>query len=138
MKKIKLGKISSHFFLIIVSITIIIPLVYLVSISFSDEADIIHNGYPLIPRVFSTVAYQQAFAVPELIGRAYGVTIFVTVVGTVMSLLMTAGIAYVASRRDYKFRKITSLFLLIPLLFNGGMVSQYIINTQIFHLDDTI
>lgn len=138
LKKLSIGKIASHVLLILVSFAIIIPLVYLVSISFSDEADIIKNGYSLIPRVFSLRAYEQAFAVPELVFQAYGVTMFVTVVGTTMSLMMTAGIAYVASRRDFKYKKLISMFLLLPLLFNGGMVSQYIINTQIFHLDNTI
>ena len=138
MRRITIGKIASHLFIILICITIIIPLMYIVSISFTSDSYIVHNGYSLLPREFNTIAYRQAFAVPEMLIRSYGVTIFVTTAGTSLSLSMTTGIAYVASRRDFRYRKFLSVFLLIPLLFNGGMVSQYLVNTQLFHLGDTI
>ncbi len=138
MRKFTVGKALSFLVLTLISATIIIPLIYMISISFSSDASVIEYGYTLIPKDFTLEAYRQAFAVPEMISRAYGVTAFVTVVGTTCSLFITAGIAYVVSRKDYAYRKITSIFLFFPLLFNGGMVSQYLVNTQIFHLNDTI
>ena len=96
------------------------------------------NGYRLLPEHINFDAYKQIFSTGQTIVRAYGVTIFVTVVGTAMSLFLTTTIAYVVSRRDFPYRRFYSLFLLMPLLFNGGMVASYIINSQLLHLNDKI
>jgi putative aldouronate transport system permease protein len=120
------------------SVLILLPLWYMAAVSFSRDADIAVHGYSFIPRAISLTAYRQAFAVPKIILNAYGVTALVTVLGTFMSLMLTTALAYTLSRRDYAYRKFTSVFALIPLLFNGGMVSQYLINTQVLRLNDTI
>lgn len=131
-------KIMNYSFIIVVSTLFIIPFLYIVSISLSQEIDIIKYGYKLVPPNISFYAYEQAFAAPEIILRAYGVSIFVTVVGTMLTLSMSTGIAYVVSRKDYAYRKLTSVFLFIPLLFNGGLVSQYIVITKVFHLSNNL
>jgi putative aldouronate transport system permease protein len=120
------------------SVLILLPLWYMVSVSFSNDADISVFGYSFFPRNISLTAYRQAFAVPHIIINAYGVTALVTALGTFMSLMITTALAYPLSRRDYAYRKFTSVYVLIPLLFNGGMVSQYLINTQVLKLSDTI
>ncbi len=124
--------------LAIISVVIILPLLYMISVSFSSDGDIARHGYALIPKTLSLTAYKQAFAVPKVILNAYGVTLFVTAVGTFCSLMITTALAYAMARKDYAYRKFTSAYSLIPLLFNGGMVSQYVINTQVLHLNDTI
>lgn len=124
--------------LTLMSVLILLPLWYMVSVSFSSDRDIAQYGYSFIPRNFSLTAYKQAFAVPKIILNAYGVTTLTTVLGTFMSLMMTTALAYPLARKDYAYRRFTSAFVLIPLLFNGGMVSQYLINTQLLHLNDTI
>lgn len=122
----------------IICITIIFPLLYIVAVSFSKESSIAEIGYKLIPKEWSLDAYKQVFASSGLIGNAYLVSFFVTIVGTIMSLYLTTTIAYVASRKDFKYHKIIGMFLIFPLLFNGGMVSSYIVNTQLLNLDNTI
>lgn len=137
-KSLDLAIIPMHLCLIIFGAVIITPLLYVLAISFSRDQDIVEYGYSIIPHVFSTLAYQQAFANPIIITRAYGVSIVVTLVGTIMSLFLTMTVAYVATRKDYAYRKFTSYYLIIPLLFNGGMVASYIINSQVLHLNDKI
>ncbi len=124
--------------LTILSLIILVPMLYVLSVSFSTDKEIVEAGYQLIPKTFSLNAYQQIFATSSIIFNAYAVTIFVTVVGTIMSLYLTTTIAYAASRKDFKYRKFLNMFLLFPLLFNGGMVSSFIVNTQILHLDNKI
>lgn len=124
--------------LTILSLIILVPMLYVLSVSFSTDEEIVEAGYQLIPKTFSLNAYQQIFATSSIIFNAYAVTIFVTVVGTIMSLYLTTTIAYAASRKDFKYRKFLNMFLLFPLLFNGGMVSSFIVNTQILHLDNKI
>jgi putative aldouronate transport system permease protein len=75
---------------------------------------------------------------PGTIVRSYGVTIFVTFIGTVVSLLLTATMAYPLSRSVLPFRKGLSFFVFFTILFNGGLVPWYLVFTQLFHLKDSI
>lgn len=135
------SRIYKGFLLLVISlvcIVILIPLFYMIAVSFSSDSDIMTYGYRLIPKTFTLDAYTQVFTTSGLIFNAYGITIIVTLGGTLMSLYLTTTIAYVASRRDFKYRRPLGLFLLFPLLFNGGMVASYIVNTQLLHLNNSI
>ena len=123
---------------IIISIVVIIPLAYVVSISFSTSGDIVKYGYTLIPHTFSLTAYEYLFQVPKQIITGYGVSIAVTLMGTALGLALSSSIAYVMTRRDYRYRKITSLYVFFTMLFNGGLVPFYIVMTKILHVQDTI
>ena len=68
----------------------------------------------------------------------YGVTIIVTIVGTLGSLMLTALYAYPLYRKDFPFRRFFSMFLFITMLFNGGLVPFYILYTQYLRLKDSI
>jgi putative aldouronate transport system permease protein len=131
------GNIVNLFF-IVVSVLMIMPIVLLVITSISSEQSILNYGYKFIPNEISFAAYEHIFKVPGQILRAYGVTIFVTVVGTLMSLLFTAMLAYVIARRDYPFRKSTTIFVFFTMMFSGGLVPTYILITQYLHLKDSI
>ena len=137
-KKMRPGVIVSIVIMSILSLAIILPLLYVVSVSFTSDKDIVQYGYRLIPHRICLDAYKHIFNTAHVILRAYGVTILVTILGTFCSLSLTTVIAYVAARRDFPYRKLYSIFLLIPLLFNGGMVATYIVNSQVLHLTDTI
>ena len=137
-RKARAGQIPSILVMSLLSLLILLPLLYIIAISFTSDAEIVENGYRLLPEHINFDAYKQIFSTGQTIVRAYGVTIFVTVVGTAMSLFLPTTIAYVVSRRDFPYRRFYSLFLLMPLLFNGGMVASYIINSQLLHLNDKI
>ncbi|MCX7709331.1 MAG: carbohydrate ABC transporter permease [Clostridia bacterium] len=133
-----IAKILINLILVILSLACIIPFAIVVSSSLTDQQAIIENGYNLFPKVFSTLAYQYILADPSQIAKAYGVTILVTVVGTAMSLLISACFAYVLSRRDFPYRNKLSLFLFITMIFNGGLVPGYILVAQVLHLKNTV
>ena len=69
---------------------------------------------------------------------SYAVTIFVTVTGTLLGLLIMSMYAYAMSRKDFRLSKFLAIFLLIPMLFNGGQLSGYIIFTSVYHLKDNL
>lgn len=137
-KSKKSGSLIGVIVLGIICLLIIIPLVYVLSISLSHDSDIVTYGYRLIPKRLTLDAYRFVFASAKTIFRAYGVTILVTVLGTFMSLFLTTTLAYVASRKDFPYRKPLGAFMVFTLLFNGGMVASYIVNTQVLHLGNTI
>ena len=136
--KYKLGDFITHLFLAAVGITCVVPLILIVSSSFSNEDDIAKYGYSLIPRHFTTFAYEYILKVPSQILRSYGVTTFVTIVGSGLALLMMSLLAYVLSRPNFIYRKQLSFFVFFTMLFNGGLVPWYIWLTQGLHIKDSI
>jgi putative aldouronate transport system permease protein len=75
---------------------------------------------------------------PETIFMSYGVTAFVTILGTGVSLLLTTITGYVLSRRDFYYRNPLSLFFFFTTLFNGGLVPWYLLCTRYLHLTNSI
>lgn len=116
----------------------LIPLLIIISGSFTSEQYIRFHGYSLIPGQFSAEAYAALFKSPQKIINAYGVSIFITITGTAISLVLTTMTAYVISRKDFKYRNILSFFFYFTTLFNGGMVSTYIFYIQYLHLKDSL
>jgi putative aldouronate transport system permease protein len=143
-KKIKLSPSSKvfYFFCYLVvtlsALICLIPFILLVSGSFTSEQWIRFHGFSLWPGEFSVESYKLIFMTPERIVRAYGVTIFITVVGTFLGLLLTTLTAYVIGRKDFKYRNRFSFYFYFTTLFNGGMVSTYIYYIQYLHLKDNI
>ncbi|NLO85933.1 MAG: carbohydrate ABC transporter permease [Clostridiales bacterium] len=123
---------------VIVAITCLVPFLMLISASFTQEAEIMRHGYALWPKEFSTEAYQTLFRNPEDIFRAYGVTIFITIVGTFCGLFIISMTAYVLSRKDFKYRNKLTFFFYFTTLFNGGMISTYIFFIRYLGLKDNL
>jgi putative aldouronate transport system permease protein len=116
----------------------ILPFLLVVSVSFTDEKLIIVDGYRFIPQQFSLNAYRYLMLDFSQIAKAYGVSIFVTIVGTTMSLLLTALFAYPISRTDLPYRNFFAFFIFFTMLFNGGLVPWYLVYTKMLHLQNSI
>lgn len=123
---------------IIMCVLIVFPFVILVSVSLSDEKDIVFNGYNIIPRVFSTASYEFVFKNPTSILNAYKVTIIYSIVSMFVNTMVMALVAYPLSRKELKGRTAISFFLYFTTLFSGGLIPSYILNTQYLHLGDTM
>jgi len=125
--------------MIFLSLAAILPFILLFMSSITDEKALLVDGYSFFPRIFSTYAYEYLFVTNRSsILRSYGTTLFVTVVGTALSLLIAPMLAWPLSRKDYPRRKIISFFVFFTMLFNGGLVPNYIMWTQIFNVKNTI
>ena len=123
---------------ILLAIACVFPLLLVVSAAFTDETSLAIEGYKLWPSKFSLEAFSYIFQSPKQILMSYGVTIFVTVAGTIGGLLVTSMLAYVIARKDFKFSRVLSFLIFFTLLFNGGMVPSYIMISRYYHLKDTI
>ena len=123
-------KKKKHIFIHMIFITgcllIILPLLIILGSSFQSQQDIAINGYRIIPKEFSALSYQMIFKNPTSILNAYGVTAFTTVVGVIISMLLCTSFAYVLSRENYRYRKILMFYIFFTMLFNGGMVANYL------------
>ena len=125
--------------LILCAACAIIPFWLLVASSLSSEESLVQYGYGFWPREWSLYAYRWLFSTNGVkVLRAYGITMFITVVGTGLSLLIAPLLAYPLSRRDYKRAKLFTFVVFFTMLFNGGVVPSYIMWTQLFHIKNTI
>ena len=116
----------------------VLPLILVVIVSFSSEQSIFQNGYSFFPSEWSLDAYRFFFRLGDQLVRSYGITIFVTVAGTLFSLIITAMFAYVLSRAGYAYNRLFTLLMLFTMLFNGGIVATYMVNTQILGLGNSL
>ena len=116
----------------------VLPLILVIMVSFSSEQSIFIKGYSFFPEEFSLEAYRFFLKLGDQIIRSYGITLFVTLVGTLFSLMITTMLSSVLSRPDYRYGKILTMMLLFTMLFNGGMVPSYMVNTQLLGLRDSV
>lgn len=137
-KKRRFGQIILSTLLVLLGCAIIIPFLLILGVSFSNEHDIMLNGYKLIPEHVDLSAYQYVLQSPGEILQAYKITIIFATVGTLMTVFFTALIAYPISRPDMKGKKIINYMLLITMLFSGGLAPTYILNTRYLHLNNSI
>jgi putative aldouronate transport system permease protein len=101
-----------------------------ISGSLSSEEAVRTNGFGLLPQDFSLQAYKTVFQEPGVIGRAYMVTILLTITGTLLGLFLQTMTAYVLSRKDFVWRNKFSFFFYFTMLFSGGLVPYYILMTR--------
>jgi putative aldouronate transport system permease protein len=128
----------AHTVMICLSIFALLPFVLLIIASFTDNQTAIIYGYSFTPKKWSLEAFDYIFREWRTIGRAYGVTIIVTALGTTMSLLITSMLAYTLSKDDLPGRNILMFIVIFTMLFNGGIVSSYFIYNSIFKIRNTI
>ncbi|NLX77664.1 MAG: carbohydrate ABC transporter permease [Clostridiaceae bacterium] len=130
-------KIFSVITLTILVIFAFLPFVLIFVTSFTDEVFLIKHGYSFFPKKLSLNSYKYLFNNYYTILRAYGVSVFVTAVGTGAGILITTMLAYPMARKDFKYRNILAFVAFFTLLFNGGIVPSYIMWTRVFSINNT-
>ncbi|MGG6312349.1 carbohydrate ABC transporter permease [Paenibacillus macerans] len=127
----------SYLFMLAFSIFCIIPFILIVSSSFSDEKSVQQTGFALIPKHLSVFAYKVVFQ-DNTIFNAYKVTIIFTILGTILCLIFTSAMAYALSVRTFTHRNKIAFFVYFTMLFNGGLVPTYLLQSKYLHLQDNI
>lgn len=112
--------------LTLVSLITIIPFIYIVAVSFAAPSEVVKGGLLLIPTKFTFSAYKYIFSTDTMI-RSIGVSIYVTVLGTLINLILTSFTAYPLARATLRGRKTFMLLILITMLFSGGMIPTYFV-----------
>ena len=138
MKHESKSNILNHIILILLCFCVIAPFIILVSASFSDEKELALQGYGLLPRGSSLEAYKFVFKNPKIIKDAYIVTIFVSIVYTLMATFLMACVAFPLTRKDMVGRNQLNFYFYFCSLFGGGLIPTYILITQYLHLNDTL
>ncbi|MBP3646839.1 MAG: carbohydrate ABC transporter permease [Clostridia bacterium] len=122
---------------ILIAAVCVLPVLFVIIISFTSEQSIGVYGYSFFPKELSVASYKYVWNMRDLVGRSFLNSIGITVVGTCLGVILTATMGYTLSRRNYKFRSFYTWFIFIPMLFRGGTLASYVVNTQIMNLKDT-
>ncbi|MDQ0660621.1 carbohydrate ABC transporter permease [Paenibacillus sp. W2I17] len=122
----KVFDIFNYVMLGILGILTVLPFLYIIGNSFATEAEITERSFFLIPKVFSFSAYEYIFS-SSTIFRSIGVSIFITVAGTLVNLFFTLTMAYPLSRSDFWGRNVMMNMVIFSMLFGGGMIPTYLV-----------
>lgn len=120
------------------SLACIVPVIFVFMISISAEESISRFGYRFIPEIFSASAYIFLWNERAMIAQALFISVLVTALGTVIGVLLTTTMGYVLSRPVFKLKGFFTYVVFIPMIFNGGMFANYVINTNVLQLKDKI
>jgi putative aldouronate transport system permease protein len=123
-----------YLFLLILLAIILFPLLYIVSSSFSSPLAVSSGQVVLWPVDFSTRGYEVALSNPQII-TGYGNSLFYTFFGTIISVTLTVAIAYPLSKKTFFGRNIIMGFLVLTMLFNGGLIPTYLVVKALGMLD---
>lgn len=127
---------------ILLALLCVLPVVFVTIISLSSQASISKAGYTFAPVEWSVEAYRYVWHLRDYHGfptvlRALLNSLSITVIGTLLGLMLISTMGYVLSRRTFRLRKAYSVFIFIPMIFNGGLLATYVVNAQLLHLKNT-
>lgn len=134
----KTRKIILYVILGIITVLWLIPILFIFVMSVTSPDSIAEIGYSLFPRELTFEAYTYLIKNPAQILDSYKISIIVTLTGTVAGLLITTGLAYAMSRKDFLASKTLNRYVTFALLFHGGLIPTYIVVTQWLHLGNTL
>ncbi|WP_020620001.1 carbohydrate ABC transporter permease [Paenibacillus daejeonensis] len=126
--------VANYLFLTIFACVTVLPFVYIVAGSFTTEAELAARDFFIIPKDYSIAAYQYIFS-SSTIFRSIGVSIFITVVGTITNLAFTLTMAYSLSRKDLMGRNTIMNLVIFSMLFSGGMIPTYLVVKELGMID---
>lgn len=138
MKQSRIFQFGIHTFFWLFTLASLLPFLFIFIISISSESSINAKGYSFFPSGISFAAYKFLFYDFSEILKAYGVTIFCTVLGVILCLFITTLLAYPLSRMELPFRSSISFYIFFTMLFSGGMVPWYLTFTNIIPLKNSL
>lgn len=121
----KIFEIVNIFVLSLLLVIVLYPLYFIVIASFSDPSAVNTGNVWLLPKGASLEGYRRIFA-DNQIWSGYGNTVFYTVTGTLLNVVITMMIAYPLSRKTFRFRGVIMVYLLITMYFNGGLIPTFL------------
>lgn len=124
--------------MLLVVVTVVVPFLLLFMSSITDENTLLVNGYSFFPEKFSLGAYAYIFRSGDKIFRAYGMTVLVTLLGTLVNVTHSALFAYPLSLKNLPGKRGITFFVFFTMLFNGGLVPSYILWSNYIGVKDSI
>lgn len=126
-----------HIIMILFCLLCIVPFIFVVIISFSSQDSIREIGYSFVPTLWSLDAYDYIWKLGDQLWRSFFNSFFITIVGTLFSLLVTILYSYALFRPDFKYRKAFTFFCFFTMIFGGGLAPTYVVCKTVLGLSDS-
>lgn len=131
-------KIFSYVFIAFIAVACLYPLLMVLGVSFSDNTAVVKNGYSVIPQDFTLNTYLYLFAHSgKRILKSYGVTIGITIVGTLGAMLVTSMIGFAISIKSLMYRNVISYICNFTIIFSAGLIPWYYVCVKWYHFTDS-
>ncbi|CAM3565792.1 carbohydrate ABC transporter permease [Aeromicrobium ponti] len=135
LKKWSISTVIIYSILFLISLTVLVPLLHLLAMSLSDPLKVHKlSGLGIIPEGFSLINYKILLSNPLIIKSIFN-TLFITIVGTAVNLLLTAMTAYVLARTKFPGRNFVMIFLIVIMVFEPGLIPEYLLVKNLGLLD---
>ena len=132
------GQYILGFFLLLYTLFCFLPFLLVVIAAFTDEQCLKTNGYSFFPKRLSITGMEQVLKYGKQLANSYAITIMITVLGTFLGLFFMSMFAFAISRKEFYLSKFLKVYLIIPMLFNGGTLAGYMIFTTVYNLKDNL
>jgi putative aldouronate transport system permease protein len=131
---VKVFRVVNAILLTVFALLCLVPFLHIIGSSFAQPGELATRAFVIIPREFTVNAYTYVLSSPSIF-RAMGVSVFVTVVGTFLSLLVTSLMAYALSKRYLRGRRVINFLIVFTMLFSGGMIPTFLVVSSLGLLD---
>ncbi len=111
---------------VLVAVVCVYPIIYCLSMSFSGDDAIVKSSVVLLPQGFNLESYSLVMGDARF-WKTFSNSVFYTVVGTLFSLMANLTLGYVLSRPNFVFKKFLTTFILIPMMFSGGLIPSFMV-----------
>ncbi|MGE0911220.1 carbohydrate ABC transporter permease [Bacillus atrophaeus] len=126
--------IFNYTFLLTFALICVLPFIHVIASSFATVEEVVSKKFILIPSTFSLDAYRYIFST-DIIYKSLLISVFVTFIGTAVSMFLSSLMAYGLSRRDLKGRQTLMFLVVFTMLFSGGMIPTFIVVKTLGLLD---
>ncbi|MFA9557884.1 carbohydrate ABC transporter permease [Evansella sp. AB-rgal1] len=118
--------VFNHIILAVIALAMVVPFMYVIAGSFATESELARRAFFIFPETFSTGAYEYIFSTPTFI-RSIGVSVWVTILGTIVSLSLTLMMGYALSKSRLLGKNIVLYLVIFTIIFSGGMIPTYLL-----------
>jgi len=126
--------VANYIMLTLFGLAAVLPFVYVIAGSFASDAELTSRAVFFIPKTFTLNAYEFIFSTGTIV-KSIGVSVYVTVVGTLVNLFFTVTMAYSLAKRGLYGRNLVLNLVIFSMLFGGGMIPTYLVVKELHLLD---
>ncbi len=134
LRRISVFDTVNLLFLLVLCLAVVIPFWYMLTVSLSPVSESLGGRFYLIPEQLNFEAYRYLFSTDRFV-RSIGNTVYITVVGTAVNLLVSITLAYALSKKTLPGRKLLLLMMLFTMVFSGGLIPKYLLIKSLGLLD---
>lgn len=134
LRRISVFDAVNMLLLLVLCLAVVIPFWYMLTVSLSPVSESLGGRFYLIPEQLNFEAYRYLFSTDRFV-RSIGNTVYITVIGTAVNLLVSITLAYALSKKTLPGRKLMLLMMLFTMVFSGGLIPKYLLIKSIGLLD---